>query len=91
LTEIPLIDLRFDIIVSNPPYISLTEYQSIQPEIHDFEPDFALTDEHDGLDYYRRFFKYLSQLLKQNGNFFIEIGLARWIISLIFSEKQVII
>jgi len=46
----------FDIVVSNPPYIPISEYRELEPEIRNYEPEFALTDYSDGLKYYRRIF-----------------------------------
>ena len=47
---------QFDIIVSNPPYVTQTEMDSLQPEVKDFEPHAALTDFSDGLKFYKRIF-----------------------------------
>ena len=44
----------FDLIVSNPPYVSKTEFENLEPELLQYEPRFALTDESDGLMFYRR-------------------------------------
>jgi release factor glutamine methyltransferase len=43
-----------DIIVSNPPYINVDEYTRLSREILDYEPADALTDQADGLKFYRR-------------------------------------
>lgn len=48
----------FDIVVSNPPYISNEEYPKLQPELRVYEPRIALTDDSDG-------FSFLKQLLKR--------------------------
>lgn len=52
-----------DIIVSNPPYIALAEMNSLAAEVRDFEPQTALTDNADGLSFYRR----ILQLATENG------------------------
>ena len=44
---------RFDLIVSNPPYIALDEMAGLAPDVRDWEPRQALTDEGDGLAAYR--------------------------------------
>jgi len=46
----------FDLIVSNPPYITQKEITELEPEVKDFEPLEALTDFGDGLQFYRRIF-----------------------------------
>lgn len=64
----------FDIVISNPPYISAEEYPTLQKEITDYEPSIALTDEKDGLDYYRVISKKSKSFLKRGGAIFLEIG-----------------
>ncbi len=72
LNEIP--NDRFDIIVSNPPYLSLTDFSEAQPEIKYYERKDSLTDGYDGLTFYRRFAQIYPQLLSVNACFFLEIG-----------------
>ena len=64
----------YDIVVSNPPYINITEYNILEPEVRLFEPKNALTDDSDGLTFYRRFAAILPEILKPNGKFYFEIG-----------------
>jgi release factor glutamine methyltransferase len=64
----------FDIIVSNPPYVSKEEYGKIQKEILNYEPDIAVTDFHDGFKFYRRIISLSEKLLKPNGKIFLEIA-----------------
>jgi release factor glutamine methyltransferase len=64
----------FDLIVSNPPYIPLTEYQQLDPELLNYEPDISLTDKADGLTFYRHFAKIFRNILKPDGKFFLEFG-----------------
>ena len=52
-TGLRILKGKFDLIVSNPPYISLTEMQDLSPEVREHEPRMALTDEGDGLGAYR--------------------------------------
>lgn len=47
----------FDIIVSNPPYIAAGEISTLQREVKDFEPHTALTDNNDGLTFYKKIFE----------------------------------
>jgi release factor glutamine methyltransferase len=46
---------KFDIIISNPPYISLQNYLNLDKEILKYEPKIALTDNGDGLKFYKKF------------------------------------
>lgn len=57
-TELPQ---QVDILLSNPPYISRSEMQSLPKEIKEFEPQTALTDGMDGLKFYRRFFSLITE------------------------------
>lgn len=72
LNQIP--KSKFDIIVSNPPYISLEDYHELEQTVRKFEPRAALTDEADGLTFYRRFADIFQNMLKPNGKFYLEIG-----------------
>lgn len=65
---------RFDIIVSNPPYIKTEEYFSLMPEVRDHEPKLALEAGNDGLLYYKRIIKDLPGFIKPGGYVFFEIG-----------------
>lgn len=64
----------FDIVVSNPPYVSFPEYQSLPPDIQKYEPKISLLGGNDGLDFYRKFSNILPTLLKPNAYAFFEIG-----------------
>lgn len=65
---------KFDVIVSNPPYISAAEYEELAVEVKDFEPQQALLAGEKGLDFYHTFLKQLQDLLKPDGLAFFEIG-----------------
>lgn len=65
---------HFDLIVSNPPYIALDEMDGLAPEVKDWEPRHALTDEGDGLGAYRAIAAGVMDFLKPNGRFLCEIG-----------------
>jgi release factor glutamine methyltransferase len=65
---------KFDIIVSNPPYISADEMEVIAPEVRNWEPRIALTPEGDGLDAYRKIASKAARFLTPNGRIFLEIG-----------------
>lgn len=65
---------KFDLIVSNPPYISLKEYETLMPEVKNYEPQNALTDLNDGLYFYEEITKHASEYLKENAYLAFEIG-----------------
>ena len=65
---------RFDIIVSNPPYIPSEEINELMPEVKDHEPLTALDGDTDGLKFYREIIKNADRYLKQQGKLFFEIG-----------------
>ncbi len=65
---------RFDLIVSNPPYIAADEMAGLAPEVRDFEPRGALTDEGDGLSAYRAIAAGAADHLTDEGRLLVEIG-----------------
>lgn len=65
---------RFDLIVSNPPYIAADEMATLQPEVRLFEPRMALTDEGDGLGAYRAITTAAPGYLEPGGRLMVEIG-----------------
>jgi release factor glutamine methyltransferase len=65
---------KFDLVVSNPPYISAEEMKTLQPEVGDFEPLAALTDGDDGFSVIERIIETAPQHLKENGFLLMEIG-----------------
>ena len=67
-------DFQFDIVISNPPYVSKEEYPNLQKEITNYEPLVAVTDSNDGLDFYRTIAERAKLLLKSNGKIFLEVG-----------------
>ncbi|KRN01768.1 methylase of polypeptide chain release factor [Levilactobacillus senmaizukei DSM 21775 = NBRC 103853] len=70
----PLAGQRFDVIVSNPPYIDRAEQPVMDDAVKRFEPDQALYAADHGLDFYRRFALTLPGFLTAEGCFFAEIG-----------------
>ena len=68
-----LTEKKFDIIVSNAPYVPLRDRDSLQMDL-EFEPQNALYSGYDGLDFYRNFLSIINRYLKDNGAFFFEIG-----------------
>lgn len=65
---------KFDVVLSNPPYVGETEMASLQAEVRDFEPEPALTDGADGLNFYRRFADQFEELLNPGGYLLLEFG-----------------
>lgn len=65
---------KYDIIVSNPPYVSEDEYPNLQIEIVNYEPKNAITDGKDGIEFYRQIEKRCMNLLNGNGKIYLEIG-----------------
>ena len=64
----------FDVVISNPPYLSTDEITSLPVEIRNYEPRISLTDGGDGLLFYRRFAMLFTELINRNGYLLIEIG-----------------
>ena len=65
---------RFDVVISNPPYISIDEMDSLQSEVRGYDPEKALTDGSDGYVFYRRFSELFDDLLNPFGFMLLEIG-----------------
>lgn len=65
---------KFEIIVSNPPYIASAEVEKLMPEVRDHEPRMALDGTEDGLHFYRRIIKEAGKHLVSSGMLFFEIG-----------------
>ena len=65
---------RFDIIVTNPPYIPSADIQTLQREVRDYEPHLALDGGADGLDVYRRIAAEASKYLNRGGTLMMEVG-----------------
>jgi release factor glutamine methyltransferase len=66
--------MQFDLIISNPPYISSAEIETLQPEVRDFDPRAALDGGADGLDFYRMFATHAKSFLKPDGKIMLEFG-----------------
>jgi release factor glutamine methyltransferase len=65
---------RFDVIVSNPPYVADGELAELEPEIRNWEPRSALAAGHDGLDVVRRLVAEAPAYLEPDGWLLVEIG-----------------
>lgn len=68
------VDGSFDLIVSNPPYVALSEMADLSREVREHEPEMALTDGGDGLGAYRRIAAGVFGFLAPGGRVLVEIG-----------------
>ena len=62
------------LIVSNPPYVSSSDFNNLEPELKDYEPSEALTDNSDGISFYKKIISLSKILLNINGKIYFEIG-----------------
>jgi release factor glutamine methyltransferase len=69
-----LFQKRFDLLVSNPPYIPKDEWEQLQIELRDFEPSVALTDGKNGYQFYHRLIGLIPDILKPSGGIMVEVG-----------------
>lgn len=65
---------KFDVILSNPPYIKSEDIKKLQKEVKDFEPILALDGGNDGLDFYKKIANEIKNHLKENGVVLLECG-----------------
>ena len=68
------IDLRADLLVSNPPYIPKEDISTLMADVKEYEPSKALTDNLDGLEFYRVFSKKFDPMIKIDGALIVEVG-----------------
>ena len=68
---------KFDLIVSNPPYIPTVEMAELDGSVKDYEPHLALDGGKDGLDFYRSIVKNYSSVLKPGGYMCFEFGMGQ--------------
>ncbi|KPC66976.1 peptide chain release factor N(5)-glutamine methyltransferase [Streptomyces chattanoogensis] len=72
LTALPELDGQVDLVVSNPPYIPLTEWEYVAPEARDHDPELALFSGEDGLDTIRGIERTAHRLLRPGGVVVVE-------------------
>ncbi len=66
---------RFDVIITNPPYIPTAEVENLQREVKNYEPRLALDGGADGLDYYRKIAQEAPKYLTRGGMLIMEVGI----------------
>jgi len=66
---------KFDMIISNPPYIPLVEMNTLMDDVRLFEPHIALSDGADGLLFYQRFAMVAPAMINSGGHLILEVGL----------------
>ena len=69
------INSKFDLIVSNPPYLTKNQFNNLDPEVKNYEPKLALVGGDDGFKFYREYSNNLEKLMNKNSNFICEIGI----------------
>ena len=72
LTETP--KHHYDFVISNPPYIPKKEMRFLMPEVVEHDPDLALTDNSDGLTFYRHLAEHFHTLVHPSGYMILETG-----------------
>jgi len=75
LIDFKNINSKFDLIVSNPPYLTNDQFNNSDPEIKNFEPKLALVGGDDGLKFYREYSNTLPNLMNKKAYFVCEIGI----------------
>lgn len=73
----PVAGRRFDLIVSNPPYIPRADIDGLEPEVRDFDPRGALDGGADGLDVYRALIPAAPERLNPAGWLLVEVGMGQ--------------
>ena len=68
---------KFDLIVSNPPYVTTAEMEALDSSVKDFEPHLALHGGEDGLDFYRAIVQNFTPALRPGGFVALEFGMGQ--------------
>ena len=69
------INEKFDIIISNPPYISASDYSMLEPEVKNYEPKLALCGGQTGLEFYEKIILDAPKYLNKGGKIYFELGI----------------
>ena len=67
----------FDLVVSNPPYISKSELDALEPEVRDHEPSIALAGGQDGLNVVRKLYLAVQEITSPGVHLLVEVGLGQ--------------
>ena len=87
LYKLPEQERKFDIIVSNPPYIPASDIEKLDAGVRDFEPILALNGGESGIDFYRKIADQCGKFLKKRGILCVEVGINQApIVAEIFSK-----
>lgn len=70
----PVMNEQVDLVVSNPPYISVDEWEEMDESVRKYEPKTALFAENQGLDFYERFVEEIPNVLAVDGRVYFEYG-----------------
>ncbi|MBL7170522.1 MAG: peptide chain release factor N(5)-glutamine methyltransferase [Candidatus Omnitrophica bacterium] len=83
--DCPFVDCPkfFNLIISNPPYITSREWESLPGEVKYYEPHEALFGGEDGLDFYKRISYDARKFIKARGHLLLEVGPARAVASIL--------
>ncbi|NGX32651.1 MAG: Release factor glutamine methyltransferase [Candidatus Anoxychlamydiales bacterium] len=88
----PFENIRADFIVSNPPYVSETEFKTLDDDVKSFEPKIALVAKKSGLEFYKKIEKQIFKYTKPKTKLFFEIGCSQKNDVLnIFSDKKYVL
>ena len=68
---------QFDLLISNPPYVTGAEMEQLQPSVRDYEPHMALHGGEDGLDFYRAIVQNFAPAIKDGGYLCFEFGMGQ--------------
>lgn len=68
---------KYDIFISNPPYISTSEISELDTNVKEFEPLLALDGGYEGVTFYKHFASIIQRVLNDNGKFYFEFGIGQ--------------
>ena len=66
---------KYDLICSNPPYVTINQYKNLERSVKDYEPKLALISNNEGLEHFEKIAKEARGFLKENGTIFFEVGI----------------